>query len=115
MNQATMAEIRKARSSAFLSSRNRVTSTIINTGGAEGGESHKYSVHDLILPTRHECQTWPPLPVGTRCPLFDRAPGIICIMFQAEVNDPEIRSRVLSRSHRRFPSNGPPRHVHRVL
>lgn len=38
MNQATMAEIRKARSSAFLTSRNRVTSTIINTGGGRGRE-----------------------------------------------------------------------------
>lgn len=111
MNQATMAEIRKARSSAFLTSRNRVTSTIINTGGGEGeGGSHKYSGHDLILPTRHECQTLAPFPspsplslVGTRCPLFDRAPGIICIMFQAEVNDPEIRSRVLSRTQPPLP------------
>lgn len=39
MNQATMAEIRKARSSAFLTSRNRVTSTIINTGG--GGRARE--------------------------------------------------------------------------
>lgn len=54
----------------------------------------------------------PPPLRGTRCPLFDRAPGrIICIMFPAEVNDPGIRSRVLS------PTPSPlmvrHRHVHR--
>ena len=70
----------------------------------------------LYLRTRPLSLLPPPPPAWVPDVPYLSTEGIICIMFQAEVNDPEIRSRVLSRiHHQRFPSNGPPRHVHRVL